>query len=213
MQESKRTFHFRLMPNVITLILVAVIAVGAYAYFTGHFGIRRGETKITSRTIKNTFEHTAELATEEYHFSNADKYQQKDKQLFGLSIPLTGKFFILTYSGTVTAGIRHFDQAKVSLSPAGKKVKIVLPRVEILSTHIDTDSVEVLDETKNIFNQISVKDVTSFQSKAEKEARKNAKSNGLLQRSEQRAKELVRSQVQALVGEEYEVIVSWQRQK
>ena len=78
-----------------------------------------------------------------------------------MKIPFTTKSFILTYDGTVKAGV-DLDGAEVSVS--GTTVTITLPEAEILSHEIDEDSMEVFDEKTSIFNPFTVEDFTSFQS-------------------------------------------------
>ena len=42
------------------------------------------------------------------------------------------------------------------------KIKIALPPVEVLTNTIDEKSIEVYNESKNVFNQISINDYKEF---------------------------------------------------
>ena len=72
-----------------------------------------------------------------------------------MEYPVDKKSFLLTYAGQLKAGVR-MDQAEVDVK--GKTITVLLPEVEILSNIIDEKSIEVYDETKNIFNPISIED-------------------------------------------------------
>ena len=75
------------------------------------------------------------------------------------SIPLTNKYFILTYEGEVNLGV-DLDQADIQVTQ--NKIKIALPPVEVLTNTIDEKSIEVYNESKNVFNQISINDYKEF---------------------------------------------------
>ena len=77
----------------------------------------------------------------------------------GWKVPFTTKSFIVSYDGKVKAGI---DMNKVDIVIKGKTIHITVPQASILSHEIDEKSIEVFDETKNIFNQISITDYHQF---------------------------------------------------
>ena len=79
---------------------------------------------------------------------------ESSNDFYGVKIPFTTKSFILTYDGTVKAGV-DLDGAEVSVS--GTTVTITLPEAEILSHEIDEDSMEVFDEKTSIFNPFTVR--------------------------------------------------------
>ena len=90
---------------------------------------------------------------------------------------------------------------------------MVLPPVEVLSAHINADSVQVYDQSMNPINQIRVDDVTTFIAGQEDTARDKAVSQGLLDRARERTEHLVRSHIAALVQgteqEDFDVRISW----
>ena len=78
---------------------------------------------------------------------------------------LNTKTFIITYNGSIKAGI-DLKQAKISID--NDQLNITLPAAKILSHEIDEKSIEVYDESSNIFNQISINDYKSLQLKKRK---------------------------------------------
>lgn len=61
-------------------------------------------------------------------------------------------------------------QAKISID--NDQLNITLPAAKILSHEIDEKSIEVYDESSNIFNQISINDYKSFATKEKKKMKK-----------------------------------------
>ena len=126
-------------------------------------------------------------------------------------MPFTGRNFLVTYDGRVTAGIR--DTSAIDVSVGSGAIDVVLPPVEVLSAHINADSVQVYDQSMNPINQIRVDDVTTFIAGQEDTARDKAVSQGLLDRARERTEHLVRSHIAALVKgteqEDFDVRISW----
>ena len=146
-------------------IIVLVIAI----FFAGvHYASGSNNDKITSTTIKNQLTEINELALYSYDYSKVGKFSNK-LSFNGWKIPLTQKTFIITYNGSIKAGI-DLKQAKISID--NDQLNITLPAAKILSHEIDEKSIEVYDESSNIFNQISINDYKSF---ATKEKKKNEK--------------------------------------
>lgn len=190
------------------IAVVAIVALVLALTRPALFGM--GEEKVESTTIGASLSDIAQLATEEYAFSDVGKFDQAGLEVLGMRVPFTGRNFLVTYDGRVTAGIR--DASLIDVTSGDQTIDITLPEVEVLESHIDADSVQVYDQTMNPINQLRVEDVTGFIADREADAREKAVSAGLLERAEERAEELVRSHVTALVAgtdmEGYEVRVS-----
>ena len=191
---------------------IAVLAVlGLLAVFFRPTLIGAGETTVDSTTIGASFEDIAELSVEEYRFSDVGKFDQEGLEVLGAHVPFTGRNFLVTYDGRVTAGLR--DTSAITVSVGDSSVDVVLPPVEVIDSHINADSVQVYDQTMNPINQIRVVDVTSFIAGQEDAAREKAVSQGLLDRASERAEHLVRSHVEALtegtVQQDFDVRIEW----
>ena len=165
---------------------------------------------MTSTTIGASLGDIAQLSVEEYVFSDVGKFDQEGLEVLGVRVPFTGRNFLVTYDGRVTAGIK--DASLIDVHLADDAIEVSLPNVEVLESHIDADSVKVYDQTMNPINQLRVEDVTGFIADREADAREKAIASGLLDRAGQHAEELVRAHVAALVAgteyEDYEVRVS-----
>ncbi|WJY98010.1 DUF4230 domain-containing protein [Corynebacterium fournieri] len=190
------------------IAVVAVVALVVALTRPALFGM--GEEKVESTTIGAQLSDIAELATEEYAFSDVGKFDQAGLEVLGVHVPFTGRNFLVTYDGRVTAGIR--DASLIDVTSGNHTIEITLPKAEVLESHIDADSVKVYDQTMNPINQLRVEDVTGFIADRENDAREKAVSAGLLDRAGQRAEELARAHVEALVAgtdmEDYQVRVT-----
>lgn len=191
----------------VAVALVVGLAIGNHGILTA------SATKADSTTIKNSFSDIAQLVTQEYDYTDVGKYSKDDAKLFDISIPFTGSSFLVTYDGSVTAGIKDITQSQVSIDDSTQTVSVTLPDVEVLDSHIDTDSVETYDQTFNPISQISVDEVTSFLSDRENYEKDTAVNSGLLDKARQHAEDVVTEHVKALLAntsqKDYQVSVNW----
>ena len=193
------------------IAVVAIVALVLALTRPALLNWREGE--VTSTTIGASLGDIAELSVEEYVFSDVGKFDQEGLEVLGVRVPFTGRNFLVTYDGRVTAGIK--DASLIDVHLADDAIEISLPNVEVLESHIDADSVKVYDQTMNPINQLRVEDVAGFIADREADAREKAIASGLLDRAGQHAEELARAHVTALVAgtdmEDYEVRVSQTR--
>lgn len=205
---GRPTKSFR--PQIVRVIVVFLLGALCALLIPGLFG--GSATKIDSTVIKNSFNDVAELATEEYSFTGVGKFDDA-KKIGDLDIPLTGKSFLVTYSGTIKAGIKDTKEISVNIDERSKKVLVKAPAADVLGESIDPASVEIYDQSFNPLNQVSVDDVTNFLSAETDKNRDEAIKGGLLQKSEEHTTRLLKSHVKAvLVGTDkadYEVEVKF----
>ena len=114
-------------------------------------------------------------------------------------MPFTTKAFIISYDGEITAGV---DLSEATVEKQGDQVMVSLPQAKILTHTIDEDSIQVFDETSNVFNPIRITDYTEF-SKDQKEAlEEKAVNNGLLEEARSRAEDSIEGLLLSLQGDE-----------
>lgn len=141
------------------IMLVIGILIGAFLFFgMVNLNIGQGEAKVTNTTVLEQLQSALELITTKYNYSKVGRYENS-LEINGWSIPLTNKYFILTYEGEAQLGV-DLDQADITVT--NNKISIQLPDVEVLSNTIDEKSIEVYNESKNVFNPISVNDYKEF---------------------------------------------------
>ena len=119
--------------------------------------------------LKEKLKETAELNTGSYLCTTVVT-KENSKTIKGWKIPLTRKSFVISYDGTVKAGIKNLTKAEVI--PSEGNVVIKLPEIEITDITIDNDSFKIMDESNNIFNSISIGDLNDAQKELKKKKRK-----------------------------------------
>ena len=87
----------------------------------------------------------------------------------------------------------------------------LIPDIEILSNEIDESSIEVYDETKNVFNPISINDYTKFAKKQKDAVAEEAIENGLLSEAATKTQSIIKKYLNALpdINGKYEIIVKF----
>ncbi len=165
---------------------------------------------VDTTLVKNSFADIGELATESYNFTQVGKYSEEGTKVFGMEVPGTSSHYLITYSGEVKAGVADVSQIQVEVDEAAHVVTVTVPAVEVLSASIDPASVETYDQSFSVVNQIEVGEVTTFLAERETAAADEAISKGLLDKAQGRVEDIVKKQVNAVLGEQaskYEVRV------
>lgn len=189
--------------------LVAILLIAVLIFFAGvSFANRHSEPVITSTALTQQLQEANELTSMEYNYTKVGKFENS-LTLNGWQIPLTKKSFLLTYSGKLKAGV---DMSLAQVSVDGSVITISLPEVKVLSNVIDESSIEVYDETKNLFNPISIEDYTVFATQQKERVEDEAIENGLLSEAATKAQAAIRQLLQMVpsVAEKYTIEVIFQ---
>ena len=198
--------------GVIALV-IALALTAAYTSLSIAGLLPSSGSRIDSTTITNSFEDIAELATEEYNFTNVGKYTKDQLKVGGIGIPFTDSSFLITYSGTVKAGIADISQITVSIDDASKTITVKAPAIQVLDSSIDPASITTYNQSFDIVNQIKVDDVAAFLTSEEANSEQIAKDNGLIDRARTQAETLLTAHVATVVSNtqyaDYSVDVDW----
>lgn len=187
------------LKNIIVIVVIAVVF-----FFVGKVWPSGEEpTAITSDLLSQQIQGISELASVEYNYTNMGKYENQ-ATFYGWKVPFTTKSFILSYDGKIKAGI---DMSLVEVHMSGKNINISIPEAKILSHEIDEKSIEVFDETKNIFNQISITDYNQFAIDQKESIENKAKEKGLLEEAQNKAQETIKTFVESMYSsdDEYKI--------
>ena len=169
--------------NIITIIIVACLffAIG-WLWPTSE-----EENKITSDLLASQIEDISELATIEYNYTNMGKFENTST-FYGYEIPFTTKSFIVSYDGIIKAGI---DMNEVSIKVSRRTITVTVPEAEILSHEIDEDSLQIFDESSNIFNQITIEDYNTFSADQKETMEEKVIEKGLLSEAQDKAETVI----------------------
>ena len=200
MAEEKKKIHLnQTFKNIIIIILIACMffVVGRL------WPSSENPTTMTSDLLSQQIQSISELASVEYNYTNMGKFENQTT-FYGWKVPFTTKSFIISYDGVIKAGI---DMSQVNVKVKNKKIQITMPKAKILSHEIDEKSIEVFDETKNIFNQISITDYHQFAIDQKAKMEDNVKQKGLLTEAQDKAQKTIETFVKSSyqLSDDYEI--------
>ena len=186
------------------LVLAAVVLVCGAMLAAFLLGLRQGgqeETPvITSDLLGERLRSAQELVTVAYYYTNMGRFENH-VDFYGWKVPFTTKSFIVSYDGVIKAGV-DLSGVEVEVDEAGKSVTVTLPDSGILSHEIPEDSIEVFDESDNIFNPITIEDYTGFTRDEKAAMEQRAIDNGLLTSADEQARNAVDSLLRLMPGME-----------
>ena len=206
MSETTQTVRrFGRLKRRMTLALVLVVALAAAFLLGGALAGQESEPEITSALLGQRLAEIQELATQEYHYTNMGRFQNQ-LDFYGWKVPFTTKSFIVAYDGVIKAGV---DLSQMEVTVQDKTITVTLPEGKILSHEIDENSLEVFDESKNIFNPIRIEDYTGFTADQRASMEERATEEGLLTAASERARTLVEQFIAALPNaQEYTINIT-----
>lgn len=102
---------------------------------------------------------------------------------------MTNKYFILTFEGEIQLGT---DLSKANVEINDSTIHVTVDKPAVISNVIDESSIEVYDETKNIFNPISVSDYKAFALEQKDKALSEAKEKGLMKTAQENTKKSIK---------------------
>lgn len=183
--EAERTRPMKIIHRGLIAVIAAVI-LAAVCFRSGFLmGGKQTEEmpELDAVVIQNHIEQISELASAKYYYTNMARFEDAI-EVNGVTIPFTSKRFIVSYDGTILAGIELSD---VEVSVTETQVTVTLPEAKIMSHEIQEESLQVYDETKNIFNPIKIEDYNQFQMEQKEIMEAKAIENGLLIQAQERA--------------------------
>lgn len=190
------------LKKILFVLLFLVVAFIGGMFFAN----KQTEPKISSTLIQNRIEQASDLVTTKYHYAKVGKFENS-LSLNGWSIPLTNKNFILTFEGEIQLGT---DLSKAEVEIKDSTIHITVDKPTVISNSIDESSIEVYDETKNIFNPISVNDYKKFAVEQKETALSEAKKKGLMKTAQENTKKSVKEIISVIPDtDEYTIEVTF----
>jgi len=200
MAEKERT-GMRLRTKVLLVILAAALiagaVLGAFLYGVSRAG-REAEPVVTSDLLGQQLRSVQELVSVSYYYTNMARYENQ-LDFYGWKVPFTTKTFIVSYDGIIKAGV-DLSGVETDVDEAGKKITVTLPDSRIISHEIPEDSIEVFDESDNVFNRISITDYTAFTGDQKTAMEQRAVENGLLAGADEKARDAVDALLRNMPG-------------
>ncbi len=182
-------------PVIFLLIVVAVLA-----FFL--FKKSNRQAAYDSSAIMEKISYVKDLSLVKYNYNGVISYKDAMK-FMNMQVPLTEKSFLIRYNGYVKAGI---DMSQASVSVSGKNVKVSLPKPTIQETVIDEKSIQVFDESMNIFNPTKVTDYQKAIVGEKNKISQDALTKGILTESSDQAHKFITSLLEELGFEKVEIV-------
>lgn len=205
MSETKKPVKrpVKFAKRILLIVILLLVAFVCGIFWKGHNPSKTVTNTVTEEQIKEEVSAISEWATLEYAYTNVGKFENTI-DFYGWNVPFTTKSFIITYNGIMKLGV-DMDQLEISID--GNVIYITMPQAEVLSHVIDESSLEVLDETKNIFNPIQIEDYTGFATEEKQVMEAKARSNGLFLDAENRTKDQLKAFIEGSLdeGQDYTV--------
>lgn len=202
-RKPRLRLRTKLLLTVLALLLVGGLVMAAFLCGLSRGG-REAEPVITGDLLGEHLRSAQELVTVAYYYTSMGRFENQ-VDFYGWKVPFTAKSFIVSYDGVIKAGV---DLEQLQVSIGGGEVTVTLPESRIISHEIPEDSLEVFDESDNLFNHITIEDYTAFTRDQKSAMEQRAVDGGLLDRANQEARTAVDSLLRIMPGlEEYTLTV------
>lgn len=207
MSKNQKIHFNQTFKNILFIVLIA----GVFFLVGKFWPSNENPTKMSSDLLSQQIKNISELSTLEYNYTNMGKFENQST-FYGWKVPFTTKSFIVSYDGKVKAGI---DMSKVNVSIKGKTIEITVPKAQLLSHEIDEKSIEVFDETKNIFNQISISDYHQFTIDEKEKVENDLKEKGFIEEAQSKVESVLKTFIQSSyqLDDDYTIQVTVQDNK
>ena len=205
--ESKKTSGKKVLkkivnriihPNIISLIVVAVI-VGGLFFFIGKVSNPKVEPEHKEVVTQLSLKDIGTLLTQEAYVTVVETMDE-DRKLYDAEdapkVPFTNSVCVFSHDFQITAGY-DFEKIKPNVEPKtdGKKgvITVPLPDAKILTSGMLSDKEEVYYEKESIFNNLSEENKAELRAEMGDKAENIAIDNGLLDKAKSNAKKVLKN--------------------
>lgn len=164
---------------------------------------RKSIPVVTSDTLKSQLGAIQELVTQEYLYTNADRRTDNAKWLFGWTRPFSDSSLLVTYDGSIRAGI-DLSEVRIEVDEENRKITVTLPASRVTDNNIPQETITVVEVKNGLFNEISFDDYNTFISEQKIIMANKAIERGLLEKADEEARKAVEAFLSALPAMEGE---------
>ena len=149
---------------------------------------------VSTDTIQDGLANMGVLITQEYYFTQVEKYT-KEKTF--LKFITSSSEFMYSYDGAVMAGI-DFEKIEIKTYEDRKIITVDMPDSEIQAVTIDKNTFKIYSEKDSLWNPLKLEDYNISLVEFEDAAKEKAIASGILGRSDEQARNLVREFISSL---------------
>ncbi len=161
--------------------------------------IKPSKPKITTAQLQEQISSIAELTTLKYIYTNSSRKEGNLTWLWGWAMPFTDSSLLVTYDGTIKAGI---DFKEIKFAITGKTITVTMPKSRVLDHNIPQGTINVLEVKNGLFNPITFDDYNKFITEEKKVMEEKAIAMGLLKDADEEAKSVVDAFLKSIPGME-----------
>lgn len=149
---------------------------------------------VNTDVIREGLSNMGVLITQEYYFTQVEKYT-KEKTF--LRFITSQSEFMYSYDGYVLAGV-DFDKIAIATDENTKTITVEMPPSEIQAVVIDKETFKIYSEKESLWNPLKLEDYNISLVEFESAAKEKALASGILDRSDEQARKLVREFIGSL---------------
>lgn len=207
--KFKRSITIAVLLALVVLIFVCVLLVKDSRKKRAELKELKAEIeemerkRIQTDIIREEVKQISKYSAYENHYTSVLFYSEAN-QIFGIDIPLTENRLIATIDGKMNIGIDGEQVDFITKTDAEGnvlEVHISVPHSEILDNYTDQETLQIYDEKKNIFNPVKVGDYSGLIVDSEKKEEEKVLRSDILDRSDERIRQLLSSYLQGVYGE------------
>ncbi|MBQ8666042.1 MAG: DUF4230 domain-containing protein [Lachnospiraceae bacterium] len=156
---------------------------------------------VDTEIIADGLREMGTLITEEYYFTQLEKYKKTEKVWIFKSEASTA----YSYDGVVTAGI-DCNEIGIEKDDENKTITISIPKASILNVDIDPNSFQMYEEKNGLWSKFNISDYNKSLIEFEEAGKKKALEKGIIEKADESAKKMVESFVNSLIdSDEYTI--------
>ena len=158
--------------------------------------------KVTSASIMKEIETSSELTTAKITYRGLYKYQDQGAVLINRSD------FTMLYTAVIRTGF-NLDKMDIKVNNLTKKVKVKIPKANVLDVNINEESVEFYDSKFALFNFDVKEDAAKAIGEAKEDAKKNVVNEIDFDFANKQSEVIIRGIIQKTIPKDYEIIVKF----
>lgn len=198
---------------IISIVLALIIGLGAGTICGQNWNELKSNlfpnkfSEYTTGILEKKLMQQTELNTAVYkQTSNYDSGDLFDNKIQAkLHISKSMKF---QFTGYVDAGVRDLSEVKINVNSKTNVITISNIKIDITNVYIDPSSITDVEQTKNIFNQLTIDDFTRSQELLEKKLKEDAINAGVIGKARESCEKTLNNLFgDALNG--YTVVYEW----
>lgn len=154
---------------------------------------------ITSEILRQNFGVLQELVTQQYIYTNADKKESSQTWLWGVERPFSGKSILITYDGTIKAGV-DLSQVDIVIDEEARTITVTLPPSKITDNNIPQETIKVIEVKNGLFNDVTFDNYNDFVAEQKLVMEQKAIAQGLLTKADEEARTAVQTFLSLIPG-------------